>query len=78
MVSLDLPPLTSESHYNREKNPKDKEHDQRKAKKYTAPIDRFKTGKQDPKATKPEQYLPNWILNLIQQSKTKPLSRKKK
>jgi hypothetical protein len=71
MVNLDLPTLSTENKNDKEKSIKDKKGTKKATKKYQSPFDRYKTGKQTTKATKPEQYLPNWILNLIKIKKEK-------
>jgi hypothetical protein len=39
--------------------------------KSKAPTFELKSGKQEHRSSKPEQYLPNWILNLLGQKKSK-------
>ena len=69
MVSLELPTLTD----TKSKRSKDQENqtpdDRIPAPKSKAPSTQFKTGQQERRSTKPEQYLPNWILNLLKQEK---------
>jgi hypothetical protein len=69
MVNLELPTLTDA----KSKGSKDQDtqiHDDRiPSPKSKAPGTQFKTGKQERRSTKPEQYLPNWILNLLKQEK---------
>jgi hypothetical protein len=80
MVTLELPTL-KEAESKGSKDPeKETPDDGIPSPKSKAPITQFKTGKQDRRSTKPEQYLPNWILNLMreqQKSTTKDTKKSK-
>jgi len=69
MVNLELPTLTDA----KSKGSKDQESqtpgDRTLSPKSKAPTTQFKTGQQERRSTKPEQYLPNWILNLIKEQR---------
>jgi len=66
MVTIELPTLKTRSGKGESK----KSSEQKPGKKGSpAPTTRFKTGEQGRIASKPEQYLPNWILMLMKEKK---------
>jgi hypothetical protein len=69
MVTLELPTLKDQESKGSKDPEKETPDDQTLSPKSKAPTTQFKTGKQDRRSTKPEQYLPNWILNLLKQEK---------
>jgi hypothetical protein len=69
MVTLELPTLTDAESKGSKDPEKENPDDGKASPKSKAPTTQFKTGKQERRSTKPEQYLPNWILNLIKEQK---------
>jgi hypothetical protein len=76
MVTLELPTLTDAKSKGAKDPGKETPGDRTPAPKSKAPAARFKPGQQERRSTKPDQYLPNWILNLIKQGK--PLKTREK
>jgi hypothetical protein len=78
MVTLELPPLTDSPGKGKKQGDSQKEAtpQQIPLPKGKAPTAQFETGKQEGRASKPEQYLPNWILNLLNQTNRKPVQTK--
>lgn len=76
MVTLELPTLT-ETEGKAGKEPQEKKPgDQAPLPGSKAPTTQFKTGQQESRASKPEQYLPNWIVNLFKQKTTQTSTEK--
>lgn len=71
MVSLDLPTLSEDQSEQKGESIDRKTRDPNTIKPYDAPLNRFKSGKQNRKSTSPDQLLPNWIINLIKQNQKK-------
>ncbi|MGD2089627.1 MAG: hypothetical protein PVH61_25855 [Candidatus Aminicenantes bacterium] len=67
MVTLELPTLKDEESKESKDPEKETPDDRTLSPKSRAPGTQFKTGKQERRSTKPEQYLPNWILNLMKE-----------
>jgi hypothetical protein len=67
MVTLDLPTLTPTA--GKGEPPKEKGEPGTEQKKQPAPTTGFKEGRQDPRISKPDQFLPNWIRMLMKTTK---------
>jgi hypothetical protein len=73
MVTLDLPALNALASSGDKNKDDESQKDKPDANKKNrlAPTTQFKAGKQDSRISKPDQFLPNWILMLLKKGKTK-------
>ena len=78
MVTVKIPPLPAAIKDGNGESLKDNSNRLKPAKKYSAPVASYKTGKQNNRSSSPEQYLPNWILNITSGQKTTASNAKNK